>query len=268
MEVHELAKLFPEMSDFDFEELKEDIKENGLLNPITIYEGMILDGAHRARACEELGRTPEAEEFEGTAADALTFVVSSNVHRRHLTESQKAVISLDLLEKAEAEARKRQAAQDYGRGVEQLGGDDPQVRGPRSREQVARQMGMKDPSGRLISGAKQVMKAEEVGELPKGTVDRIREGHESVHGARADLHKARAAKRTAERVAKADKEAFEGNPHKVKEFTEVMQAYKNALLQAKKDADGGAYDPASKGFFEKKFAEIANLQNELEELIG
>ena len=48
MEVHELSKIFPPMSDEDFAELKQDIAKNGLLNPIVLHEGQVLDGAHRA----------------------------------------------------------------------------------------------------------------------------------------------------------------------------------------------------------------------------
>ena len=45
---HELAEIFPRMDEAAFEELVSDIQASGLRVPITLYQGMILDGVHRA----------------------------------------------------------------------------------------------------------------------------------------------------------------------------------------------------------------------------
>jgi len=90
-DVHELCKLFPVMNGEQFEALVDDIKTNGLLSPVILFEGKILDGRHRYKACVNLGIEPDFEEFDGK--DALAFVISHNLSRRHLDESQRALIA-------------------------------------------------------------------------------------------------------------------------------------------------------------------------------
>ena len=91
LEVHELCKLFPVMQGEQFNALVEDIKANGLLSPIILFEGQILDGRHRYKACVNLGIEPDVEEYEGN--DPLAFVISHNLSRRHLDESQRAMVA-------------------------------------------------------------------------------------------------------------------------------------------------------------------------------
>jgi len=93
-DIHDLCKLFPVMPAAQFDALVEDIRDNGLQSPIILFEGKILDGRHRYKACVNLGIDPDFEEFEG--ADALAFVISHNLARRHLDESQRAMIAAKI----------------------------------------------------------------------------------------------------------------------------------------------------------------------------
>lgn len=113
MEVHEYAKLFPPMSEEEFEELVEDIRQNGQLEPIIVYEGKILDGRNRYNACLKLGIKPKMIDYNGESLDPLNFVISKNIKRRHLTASQKALLALELKPLLEKEAKKRQAIGHY-----------------------------------------------------------------------------------------------------------------------------------------------------------
>jgi hypothetical protein len=100
MQHHELAELFPEMSTDEFDALKDDIKANGLRVPITTLDGKILDGRNRYKACVAIYHMLKPEDFtqfQGPKSKALEFVISTNVLRRHLNESQRAVIGGKLV---------------------------------------------------------------------------------------------------------------------------------------------------------------------------
>ena len=89
-DLHPLCTLFPRMSGDEFTTLRADIRKHGLREPITLYDGMVLDGGNRYRACVEEGIEPVFTEFQGD--DIVAFVLSANLHRRHLTPGQHAAI--------------------------------------------------------------------------------------------------------------------------------------------------------------------------------
>lgn len=51
MDFHPIANLFPLMTGDEYLALVEDIRANGLLEPVVLYEGKILDGRNRYNAC-------------------------------------------------------------------------------------------------------------------------------------------------------------------------------------------------------------------------
>jgi ParB-like chromosome segregation protein Spo0J len=93
-EVHPLAKIFPDIEGPAFDALVKDIEERGLQEPIVLFENQILDGKNRARACEQLGKDAHIRTFTGT--DPVGFVLSVNLHRRHLDTSQRAMVAASL----------------------------------------------------------------------------------------------------------------------------------------------------------------------------
>jgi hypothetical protein len=114
---HPLADIFPLMEGADFDALVADIKANGLNDRILLYDGMIIDGRNRYRALLAAGLEPadidklhclvDARAIIGD--DPLTFVISANLHRRHLTRKQKREVTAKLL-KAQPEKSNRQIA--------------------------------------------------------------------------------------------------------------------------------------------------------------
>lgn len=94
MNLHKYCALLPKMMDDEFQMLKSDIKEHGLLEPVVIYEHSILDGRHRHAICKELEITPEYIQFDslGYNGTALDFVISKN-QRRNLSPDQKAILA-------------------------------------------------------------------------------------------------------------------------------------------------------------------------------
>lgn len=91
---HPLADIFPLIHGKEFVELKRDIRENGVHEPIVLLDGQILDGRNRFRACQEVSVEPDFVEYDGD--DPAGFVVSLNLHRRHLNESQRAMVAAKL----------------------------------------------------------------------------------------------------------------------------------------------------------------------------
>jgi hypothetical protein len=89
MERHPLSAAFPDMDEEDFQELLSSIKAHGQREPITLFEGQVLDGWHRYRACQQLEIGPMTTEFDGD--DPVAFVIDLNLQRRHLSPSQKAL---------------------------------------------------------------------------------------------------------------------------------------------------------------------------------
>jgi ParB-like chromosome segregation protein Spo0J len=94
LEPHDFAEVFPTLDGEAFDALVKDIEARGQQEPIWVYEGKILDGRNRYRACQILGRDPVVQEFTGD--DAVGFVLSANLHRRHLNESQRAMVAANL----------------------------------------------------------------------------------------------------------------------------------------------------------------------------
>lgn len=93
-DVHPYAAFFPLDEGPNLWELANDIKENGLLEPIWLLEGMILDGRRRYLGCERVGVEPSYQEYQGD--DPLGFVVSKNLHRRHLGTGDRALIAAKI----------------------------------------------------------------------------------------------------------------------------------------------------------------------------
>jgi hypothetical protein len=93
---HPLAEIFPLIEGDEFDSLVADIKANGLIEDIVLFEGMILDGRNRYRACLKAGVAPAPINGDKWIDDPAAYVVSMNVARRHLSESQRAMVASKL----------------------------------------------------------------------------------------------------------------------------------------------------------------------------
>ncbi|WOC17403.1 hypothetical protein MP213Fo_29160 [Pseudochrobactrum sp. MP213Fo] len=93
---HPLADLFPMIAEAERTMLADDITAHGQHEPILLLEGMVLDGRNRQWACIHAGIKPVYEDYSGT--DPLNFVLSKNLHRRHLTESQRALVAASIVD--------------------------------------------------------------------------------------------------------------------------------------------------------------------------
>ena len=95
MSFHPVSELFPALPENEFEALVADIAQNGLREPIHVVGRAIIDGRHRYRACLAAGIEPQFVQLAENA-DLNSFVVSLNLRRRHLSESQRAMVAARL----------------------------------------------------------------------------------------------------------------------------------------------------------------------------
>ena len=100
-ERHPLSAAWPDMAADEFEDLKADIKANGLFHPVRLFEGKILDGWHRYQACQDVGASLRVEKFDGNEIDAAAYARAANGRRRNTTASQRALAYAEIAKWAE-----------------------------------------------------------------------------------------------------------------------------------------------------------------------
>jgi hypothetical protein len=178
--VHPAANLFPMLDREEFDRLVESVRTRGLEHPIVLDDkGTLLDGRNRMRACAIAGVSPRFETYGGD--DPVDYIVRVNVHRRHLTTSQRAMLGLRLLPHYEEEAKKRMAAAGASaaprRPAQKARAERPTLSIGRARDAAASAIGT---SGRSIARAKRLMEqapdlAEKVwsGQLPLDRAERL-----------------------------------------------------------------------------------------------
>jgi hypothetical protein len=107
---HPYADLFPMMTAAELDALAADIAENGLRQPVVLYQGAVLDGRNRLLACEKARVEPTFTEHQGDDASALALVISLNVQRRDLTAAQRAIVAARAMPTFERLAEQRQTS--------------------------------------------------------------------------------------------------------------------------------------------------------------
>lgn len=92
---HPIANMFPMMTADQFSRLKEDIQKNGVKSFGLLFEGQILDGRNRYKACQELGIEMDWMEDDEPVPDfdPVAYVLTHNLHRRQLHQSQRAIVA-------------------------------------------------------------------------------------------------------------------------------------------------------------------------------
>lgn len=88
---HPYADIFPWIEGPAFDDLVESVRQNGVLEPVVFLDGAILDGRNRYMAARKAGVAYPRIDFDGD--DPLAFVLAKNLSRRHLTESQRAMVA-------------------------------------------------------------------------------------------------------------------------------------------------------------------------------
>ncbi len=95
--VHPAADVFPLITGPEWDAFVEDVRERDVEEPVWLFDGRLLDGRNRARACLVLGLDIPTQQFVGTEAEAIRFVIRQNITKhRHLTSEQRAFAAASL----------------------------------------------------------------------------------------------------------------------------------------------------------------------------
>lgn len=195
MKVHPAASLFPLIEGEDFEDLVFSIKTMGVLQPIIVSNGVLIDGRNRLRAVTKLrqeGRTISlpTKELDPETPNICEYIFDTNAHRRNLTPDQTAMISTDVWPMIAKERDSKQVATQFKKGVSPNPGGKPKAevsvdsptpepRDTKKRDeqstvgQIAKLAGVSHHKARQ---AVAMVKAVEAGELPKETIQEVRQG--------------------------------------------------------------------------------------------
>ena len=173
---HPAADAFPMLDGDAYTALRDDIAAHGMRVPIVLTpEGQILDGRNRMRVCRELGISPTTTIYDG---EPVAYVVSLNLMRRHLNESQRAMVGARLATMGRGGDRKSAAYQS-----EKINGSiDPLIFNEPAAPEVsqpaaAELMQVSTPS---VKRATAVLRAAEEGTIPPERVKDIERGKATV----------------------------------------------------------------------------------------
>jgi N6-adenosine-specific RNA methylase IME4/ParB-like chromosome segregation protein Spo0J len=197
IEFHPLADIFPLVEGVEFDELVADIREHGLHEPIVVFEDKVLDGRNRYRACEAAGVEPTVTAYTGD--DPVSYVVSLNLRRRHLDESQRAMVAAKLATLAHGQRQSGQLAavptQDEAAALLSVG--ERSVR----RAVEVRDHGTPELVRAVEQGAVSVSAAADVATLPaQKQREIVARGEREILRAAQDIRARKAEQRHAERI--------------------------------------------------------------------
>lgn len=182
MKHHQIADVWPMMEEDKLRELADDIRKNGQLVPVWLYEGKILDGRNRWAACKIAGVEPKTKEYTGDEPTA--FAVSMNDRRRHMNKGALAAVAAELepFFAADAKRRQREAGKEHGRGQKVVEKVPQPMEKPaiKAREQAAAAVGVND---RYVSDAKKVKQ-----EAPE-VFERLKAGKITLQDAKREVAK-------------------------------------------------------------------------------
>lgn len=161
MKFHPYSEIFPLIEGAEFDALVADIRTHGLREKIWLHEGKILDGRNRFLACQKAKVRPLYRKFDGK--DAISFVVSLNVQRRHLNASQLSMASGRIATLRSGQRADQVQGTPIGVAAAMTGASE---RGTQRARQVL-EKGSKDLQRAVDSGDVSVSKAAAVVDLPK-----------------------------------------------------------------------------------------------------
>ncbi len=168
LQFHPIADIFPLMEGEVFDDLVQDIRQNGLREPIVLHCGRILDGRNRYRACLQAGVKHKSRTYEGedTPEALATFVTSLNLHRRQLTDTQRAMVGAKIANLHRGGDRRSESFKPASAGLK--------ISQKRAAAMVnVKQSAVERAKAVQKHGSKEVVAAVESGHLPLATAEKI-----------------------------------------------------------------------------------------------
>lgn len=232
------------MAGQEFDDLVQDIKAHGLLEPIVLIEGKILDGRNRYKACQRADVKPKFVDYQGNGA--LSYVVSKNVLRRHLNESQRGVIALDVEKELAKEAAERMRSGRTALGSEKKGEAS-------------------DQAGALLHvGGRTVRKAKRVARDAPSLLPAIKRGELTVSEAEQQIRERLARQAVKRGTDKADAKK-RADPREVRKHLDAIRIFADSLRDAAKIAKYGKFSPEAQRFTARSYENIRGLMANVEE---
>ena len=195
LQFHPLADIFPLVEGAEFDELVADIREHGLHEPIVVFEDKILDGRNRYRACDAAGVEPTFTVYSGD--DPVSYVVSLNLRRRHLSESQRAMVAAKLATLKDGQRADLVEGLPIGRASEMLNVGERSV----ARAREVQEHGAPELIHAVEQGSVSVSAAADVATLPaQEQREIVARGEREILRAAQDIRARKAEIRRAERI--------------------------------------------------------------------
>jgi DNA modification methylase len=208
-EVHHIAEFFPLVDAKRLDSLAASIEANGQRDPIAIYEGKILDGRNRARACEKLGIAPKVISFVG---DPWEYVKDKNAQRRDLEGGQRTVIlakmeAAQLAEETAREANEKRTGRPKKGEEKSARPDERALSRAAGRDKTATKIATKaDSSVSTAKRAMKLIKAAEENPRAAELVEAVVKGERTLNSATNEIDQAQArAKSEAEAKASTER---------------------------------------------------------------
>lgn len=170
--IHPAANIFPMLSPEEFAALKSDIETNGQLDDIAFFDDLVIDGRNRLLACEELGIEPQWYELT-ECKDPVAYVLSKNLHRRHLTPAQAGMCAAKVKEYYAKQAKERMKRKPNS-AMENL----PQQNGETARDAAGKAFGVSgkqvDKASKVIEeGSSELITAVETGQVSLDAAEKL-----------------------------------------------------------------------------------------------
>lgn len=249
--IHPAAKIFPTYSATDLRELADSIKSEGLQQPIVLLDGAVLDGINRLAACELAEVQPRFIDAL-PSVDPIAYVIAANLRRRHLDESQRAIVAARISA--------------YRKDLEGKSANLPKIRQAEAAEQMSvsvRSVG--DATKVLKSARAELVAAVEAGTIPVSTAADLAKAPASVQK-RAAAGGKKIARELAEKQPKAPRKkpsAEEAEAIESERAHAEDSAPRDALGRRLPDEIAPDYQNAAEAF-----AQASNLATQLVKVLG